>query len=163
MESIRRLPRTRGGRGGRGAQGFVDTASKQRPANPFMDSPFNDSPTNTPRANDSAVSAGAEPLVAWSEDSASVWSQKPGMVTWTEEEVAMFAKQFHNDTIHEVHQKLFCDWIFQDSDNFALAKRYIRELSVDQASKFLMLMIIRLTVRRTTTLLESKATVCGVC
>jgi hypothetical protein len=150
MESTRRLFR---------ARGHADAGLQQRSLN---DSPFNDSPSNTPRANDSAISAGAEPLAPWSEDSSSIWSQEPGTVCWTEEEVAMFAKQFHNDTIHEVHQKLFCDWIFQDSDNLALAKQYIRELSVDQVSKLAMLIIVRLTASRSTTLLESKATVSGV-
>lgn len=59
----------------------------------------------------------------------------------------MLTKQIKDDTIHWVHLNLFCDWIFQDPDNFTLASQYIRELSLDQASTLPTLDIVRLITR----------------
>lgn len=54
-------------------------------------------------------------------------------VSYKSEEIVTLAEEIRNGTIAEVHLSLFTYWICEEEENYAAAKRYIRELGLDQA------------------------------
>jgi hypothetical protein len=61
-------------------------------------------------------------------------------VNWTPEELARLAKEIYEDTIPTVHLSLLGYWIIKSAEHYEAAKGYIRELSLDQVSQFLMVL-----------------------
>jgi len=55
-------------------------------------------------------------------------------VTYKPDEIPMLAKEIVDGTIAEVHLSLFTYWIQQKEENYKEAKKYIRELGLDQVS-----------------------------
>lgn len=65
-------------------------------------------------------------------------------VDYDTKEVERLVKEIRDGTIAEILLVLFVQWIFQDDKNYEEAKKYIRELGVDQVS-FLVTVLSMLT------------------
>ncbi|KAL5117289.1 hypothetical protein ACEQ8H_004848 [Pleosporales sp. CAS-2024a] len=53
-------------------------------------------------------------------------------VSWTEEDVERMAREIHDESIAAVHLSLLGWWICENAQHYNIAKKYIRELSLDQ-------------------------------
>lgn len=65
-------------------------------------------------------------------------------VTWTEADVTRLAQEIYDETIAEVHLSLFGFWVREKEEHYRLAKRYIRELGLDQVCPHYLNSLLRL-------------------
>jgi hypothetical protein len=56
-------------------------------------------------------------------------------VTWTANDIQRMAKEISDETIADVHLSLLGYWICESTTHYETAKRFIRELSLDQVSQ----------------------------
>lgn len=56
-------------------------------------------------------------------------------VTWTANDIQRMAKEISDETIADVHLSLLGYWICKSTAHYEMAKRFIRELSLDQVSQ----------------------------
>lgn len=60
-------------------------------------------------------------------------------VTWTANDIQRMAKEISDETIADVHLSLLGYWICESTTHYEMAKRFIRELSLDQVSQYTVL------------------------